>query len=159
MSKHTKICIATTLLLLLVTATFSLASGQGSAETAISSAQDTLKNSYSATQQAYAAGANVTGLVDTLNTAAGLLSQAELAYASNDFNSAYSLATQSQSSLSGFVDQANAQQTAAQQATNQTFVFTLVSVVAAIAIFCGGLIGYIVLGRQERRSINAATKV
>jgi hypothetical protein len=61
---------------------------QDSAQTAISSAQSTLVSCYSAAKDAEAAGANVTSLTATLNTAAGLLSQAELAYASSDYSTA-----------------------------------------------------------------------
>lgn len=53
---------------------------QADAETAISSAQATLLNCYNAAKQAEAAGANITVLVDALNEAGALLSQAELAY-------------------------------------------------------------------------------
>ena len=75
----------------------------------------------------------------TLNDAAGLLSKADLAYASNDYDSAYNYATQSQNGLNDIVSQANAQKAAAQQIGTQNFMFTILSLVAAVAIVCGGI--------------------
>ena len=47
----------------------------------------------------------LTSLMVTFNDAAGLLSQAQLAYSSGDYNSAYNYAVQSQTSLNGFTAQ------------------------------------------------------
>jgi hypothetical protein len=63
------------LIIFLATAMFSspVLAQQGSAQTAISSAKDTIKNCYDSAKEAEAAGANVDALMVTLNDAADLL--------------------------------------------------------------------------------------
>ena len=125
---------------------------QSGAQNAISSAKNTIKNCYEAVKQAESAGANVDSLMVALNDAAGLLSKAELAYASNDYNSAYTYATQSQSKLGDLTSQATALTTNAQANATQNLVFTILLVVASIGILCAGIAAWVVLGRKERRS-------
>ncbi|MCL5948891.1 MAG: hypothetical protein M1490_00235 [Candidatus Bathyarchaeota archaeon] len=132
---------------------------QGDAQNAISLAKTTIKNCYDAVKQAESAGANVDSLMVTLNGAAGLLSKAELAYASKDYNSAYTYATQSKSKLGDFTSQATAQTANAQANATQNLMFTILSVVGSIGILCAGVVAWVVLGRRERGSINGSPEV
>ena len=132
---------------------------QGGAQNAISSAKDTIKNCYDAVKQAESAGANVDSLMATLNDAAGSLSKAELAYASNDYDSAYTYATQSQSKLNDFTGQATALKENARANATQNFEYTIFSLAVSIGILCAGVTAWVVLGRRERRSIYGSPTV
>jgi hypothetical protein len=132
---------------------------QGSAQSAIISAQNKLRSCYGAVKDAEAAGANVDSLMATLNEAAGLLSEAELAYASNDYNSAYKYATQSQNKLNGLISQANALQESAVSSNNQNFITVILSVISSIAILCVGITAWVVLNRKGRKNLNGSSTV
>jgi len=88
----------------------------------------------------------------TLNDAAGSLSEAELAYASNDYNSAYSYAIQSQSKLNGFIFQATALQQNADNNDNQNFRVTISSIIGSVAILCVGIAVWVNLNRKGRKT-------
>lgn len=118
----------------------------------ISQAKETIKNCYEAVLQAEAAGANVDALMVTLNDAASSLSQAELYYASGDYDAASNAASQCQSQLSGFISQANAEQANAQAASSQNLLLTIVFSVVSLAVFVSGVTAWVVLNRRERRS-------
>lgn len=132
---------------------------QGDAQNAISSAKNTIKNCYEAVKQAESAGANVDSLMVTLNDAAGLLSKAELAYSSNDYDSAYTYATQCQSKLGDFTSQATTLADNAHANTTQNFDYVILSAVGSIGILCAGVAAWVVLGRRERRSIDGSSTV
>lgn len=125
---------------------------QNSAQSAISSAQSSLKSSYDAVEQAQAAGANVTSLMATLNNAANSLSEAQLAYASNNYDSAYTYAIQSQNTLNGFSSQASALQQNAGNADNQNLMITVLSIVGSTAILCSGVAAWAILNRKGRKT-------
>jgi ATP-dependent Zn protease len=151
--KGLKIFIIAVVILFITSASFAspVFADQNSAQTAIMSAQNNLKTCYDAVKQAQAAGANVDSLMVTLNDAAGLLSEAELAYASNDYNSAYTYATQSQSKLNGFTSQATALQQNAVNNDNKNFI-TIVSSIASVAILCVGIAAWVILNRKGRKA-------
>ena len=125
---------------------------QSSAQIAISALQNRLKTCYGAAEQAEAAGANVNNLMADLNDAAGLLSKAQLAYASNDYTSAYTYASQSQQSLDNFVSQASALQANADQKNATAYLTTVLSIVTSLALLCVGVGAWLILNRQGRRS-------
>ena len=154
--KGLKTCVIAVVILFITTALFAspVFADQNSAQTAIISAQNSLKSCYDATKQAQAAGANVDTLMATLNDAAGLLSEAELAYASNDYNSAYTYATQSQSKLNGFISQATALQQNALNNDNQNFIITILSIMGSVAILCVGIAAWVNLNRKGRKDVN-----
>ncbi len=128
--------------------TFAQPSG---AQNAISSAQETIKNCYLAVKQAQDAGANVDSLMVTLNEATSLLTKAQLAFGSNDNSAAYTYASQSQSKLGDFISQANAAKEGALAVGTQNSILSIVSLVVAIAIACGGAAFVLVLNRSERK--------
>lgn len=112
---------------------------QADAATAISSAKSTILNCYSAAKEAEAAGANITVIVGTLNEAGSLLSQAELAYATSDFDAAFNLAIQSQNTLNNFIGEANTLKETATQQRNQDFLINVVgSVIGTFAVIVAG---------------------
>ena len=122
---------------------------QSSAGTAISSAQNTILNCYNAAKEAEAAGANITAIVATLNEAGSLLSQAELAYAANDFGATVNLAVQSQTVLNGFVGEANTLKETALQQQNQDFLINVVgSIIGAFAVIVAGGVVWLLLKRK-----------
>ncbi len=125
---------------------------QNSAQTAIASAQNNFKSCYDAAKQAQSAGANVTSLMVTLNDAAGLMSEAQLAYASNDYNAAYNYATQSQNVLNSFSSQATALQQNANNNDNQKFMVTIFSIIGSVAILGAGTAVWIKLNRKPRKT-------
>lgn len=152
--KGLKTFVITVIILFITTALFASPAfaDQNSAQTAIMSAQNNLKTCYDAAKQAQAAGANVDSLMVTLNDAAGLLSDAELAYASNDYNSAYNYATQSQSKLNGFTFQASALRQNAINNDNQNFITLVSSVIGSVAILCVGIAAWVTLNRKQRKT-------
>jgi hypothetical protein len=152
--KGLKTFVITVIILFITTALFAspVFADQNSAQTAIMSAQNNLKTCYDAAKQAQAAGANVDSLMVTLNDAAGSLSEAELAYASNDYNSAYNYATQSQSKLNGFTSQASALQQNAINNDNQNFITLVSSVIGSVAILCVGIAAWVTLNRKQRKT-------
>jgi len=82
------------------------ADSEGDAQSAIASAQQQVLACYNSAADAAKAGANVTGLLSTLNDAGNLLSKADLAFENGDYNSSKALALQSQQELQGFEAQA-----------------------------------------------------
>ena len=125
---------------------------QDSAQAAINALQNRLKTCYGAVEQAEAAGANVNSLMVNLNDAAGLLSKAQLAYASNDYNSAYTYASQSQKSLDNFVSQASALKANANQENAAVYLTTVLSTSTSVALLCVGIGAWLILNRQGRKS-------
>lgn len=127
------------LLTLVAIAPLPVFANQTDAVDAISLAKSTILDCYNAAKQAETAGANITTLVDTLNKASSLLSQAEFAYATSDFNAALNLAVRSQNSLNGFVAEASALKETATVQVNQNFLLSVIgSIIGTFAIMIGG---------------------
>ncbi len=152
--KGLKTCVIAVIILFITTALFTspVFADQNSAQTAIMSAQNNLKNCYDAAEQAQASGANVDPLMATLNEAAGSLSEAELAYASNDYNSAYIYATQSQTTLNGFISEAIALKQNANNNDYQNFITIVLSIAGSVAILCVGIFAWMILNRKGRKT-------
>jgi ABC-type transport system involved in multi-copper enzyme maturation permease subunit len=155
-----EICAITLTAIVLVGALLaSPVASQGSAHSAISSAKSTIAQCYDAMQQAESAGANVDSLITKLNEAAGSLSNAELAYSSGDYATAYSAASQCQSQLGDFISQANTLQQSAEATRTQNFVFNVLSLTFSVSILCTGIAAWIILNKRERRTINGTPKI
>jgi hypothetical protein len=137
---HFKTLVAVVILLLLVVIIPSpVWAGEEDATTAISSAKNEILNCYKAAKEAEVAGANIAVLVGPLNEAGSLLSQAELAYAANDFDVAFNFAVRSQNSLNGFIAEATTLQETAIQHRNQDFLINFVgSIVGTVAVILVG---------------------
>ncbi len=132
---------------------------QGSAQSAISSAKNSIAQCYSAVQQAESAGGNVDYLITMLNQAADSLSKAELAYSSGDYATAYSAASQCQSQLAGLMSQANALQQSAEATRSQNSVFTMLSLTFSVSVLCTGIGAWVILNKPERRTIDGTPKI
>jgi hypothetical protein len=131
-----------------------LAIAQISALSAIQTAQNTIQTCTQTVAAAEAAGANVDTLMTTLKQATDQLNQAQLAYAVGNNNDAYRYASQSQSTLNGFTNQAaTLQQTAIQTKTQQQTTNNLLLIIA-VALFTAGVLSWFTLNRQERRQRN-----
>ncbi|MGA2385831.1 MAG: hypothetical protein ABSG33_04785 [Candidatus Bathyarchaeia archaeon] len=154
MSKGVRACAAAIMILFVATALFSsqVFADPNDAKSAIISAQNTLKSCYDATKQAQAAGANVDQLTATLNKASGLLSEAQLAYAANDYSSAYTYAVQSQNELSGLISQATALQQNANNNDTQNLVIVILSIIGSVAVLSVGIAAWFILSRKGRKS-------
>ena len=151
LNKNLKIGLVAVLAVFVFTGAFAVpAFAQStSAQTAISSAQESLKNCYLALKDAESAGANVNPLMVTLNDASELLTKAQLAYASNDGGAAYNYASQSKSELSDFVAQATALKQSALASDTQDAVFTVLLLAVAVGIACAGVVAVVVMNRRE----------
>jgi hypothetical protein len=153
----------TTLLLVAMFVVFSLSAlpsivlaQQSGAATSISTAQSQIQSCYNAAKEADAAGANITSLTNTLNSAGALLSQAELAYSTGNFDQALNLATQSKSKLNNFIPQANALRTAAIQHENQESWIVAASIAGTFAVIAAGVVFWFTLKRKYERSRSAS---
>jgi hypothetical protein len=108
---------------------------------AISAAQNKLVQCYDAAKAAESAGANISQLTIKLNNAGSLLSRAQLAYSRGDFESASSLAVQSQNELAGFVSDANSLKASASQSRTNDFMLNVVgSIAGTIAVLVGSFV-------------------
>lgn len=144
------------LLLLLILAPLSFTAichgaSESDATTAVSEAQQRISVCYGAATDAAKAGANVTGLLSTLNDAGGSLSKAELALGQGDFNSAYGLAVESEGKLNGFEDAALGLKNSAVSAGNFDFEVNVVgSSVGAVAVVVLGFVVWRLLRKRYR---------
>ena len=145
---------------LLLFAMFSLASfavvGYCSSETdarsAVAEASQRVNTCYSAAADAAKAGANVTGLLVTLDDAGGLLSKAELALVKGEFDSASTLAHLSEERLVGFEDAAVGLRDSAVRAGFLDFAFGVVgSAVGSVAVVLVGVVVWFYLKRRYAR--------
>jgi len=142
---------------LLLFAMFSLASfavvGYCSSETdarsAVAEASQRVNTCYSAAADAAKAGANVTGLLVTLDDAGGLLSKAELALAKGEFDSASTLAHLSEERLVGFEEAAVGLRDSAVRAGFLDFALSVVgSAVGSIVVVLVGVTVWFYLKRR-----------
>jgi hypothetical protein len=146
--------LLTGLLLVVVSLPSSTVSAQTGDSGAISSAQNTLNTCYEAAKGAEAAGANITSLQDTLNTAGALLSKAELANSQNDFASANSYAQQAQSVLANFVSEANSLKDTASQQAQMSFLINVVgSIAGTFAVIGGSIAVWIYLKKKNPKQV------
>jgi len=150
----------TVLLLLFVTAMMApVWAEQEGAQSAISSAKNTILTCYRAAREAEAAGANITVLTAMLNQAGSLLSQAEFAYATSDFDTASNLASQSQNVLTNFVGEANALKETATQQRNQDFLVNVVgSIIGAFTVIVVGGVVWLFLKKKYKTSEASANE-
>jgi hypothetical protein len=147
---HFKASVAIAIpLLLIATAPFPIWAQQTDAATAISSAKNTISTCYTEAEQAEAAGANITVLVGILNDAGVLLSRAEFAYATNDFDTALNLAVRTQNTLKNFVGEANTLQQTATQEQNQGLLINVVgSIVGTFVIIVADYAAWLFLKKK-----------
>jgi hypothetical protein len=153
LNNHRKWIFLTTMLLFPVIIVPSLVlADQTDAAAAITSAKERIVTCYQAAREAEGAGANITSLVAILNDAGTLLSRAELAYSTNDFDAASNFAVQSREGLGNFVSEANALKETAIQQGNRDFMINVVgSAVGAIAVVVGGFAVWNFLKRKYDR--------
>ncbi len=154
MIKSLKTYSVAIVILFVATASFAspVSADQNIAQATIASAQNNLRNCYEAAKQAQSAGANVDSLMAILNDAAESLSEAQLAYSSNDYGSAYTYAAQSQIMLEGFIPLASALQANANNVDYQNFITAVLSIVASVAVLSSGIGAWVTLDRKGRKS-------
>ena len=132
--------------------TFSYASTESDASLALAQAQQRIEVCYSAAADAAKAGANVTSLLSDLDDAGQLLSNASLAFQNGDYDSAYSLAVQSNSTLVGFEANATSLKNTAVQQGNWVFWVDIVgSTVGTFVVIFGGVLLWFYLKKQYEK--------
>jgi len=126
------------------------------AKAVIEMAEGKVLSCYKAVSEAEKAGANVGGLLDVLNEAGWFLSKAKLAYNQGDFDSAVVYANSCNSSLDGFVDQAESLRVNAEQAGYWDFMVNFVgSGVGALCVVVGGFVVWSFLKKYEKAEVKA----
>jgi len=131
---------------------FSYASSESDAGSAIAQAQLRIEVCYSAAADAAKAGANVTSLLSDLDDAGQLLSNASLAFQNGDYDSAYSLAVQSNSTLVGFEANATSlKNTAVQQGSWVFWVDIVGSTVGTFVVIFGGVLLWFYLKKRYEK--------
>jgi hypothetical protein len=155
MKRFRTLCVYATLclcvLLIVRSVNFSSASSVSDASSAIAQAEQRISACYSAAGDAEKAGANMTSLLTVLDNAGMLLSEAQLAFQNGNFDSAYTLAVQGNTTLNGFESQADSlRNTAAQQGRTDFLVNVVGSTVAAFAVIAVGLSVWFYLRRPEK---------
>lgn len=126
-------------------------STQSDAESRIRLAGEEVLNCYRAVYEAEKAGADVSELLNSLNEAGWLLSQAKHAYNYGDYDLAVSLANQSLTELAGFVDKAESLRVNAAHSRFLDFMVNFVgSAIGAVAIVVGGYGVWLYLKKRER---------
>lgn len=127
-----------------------ICSSLGDAQSQIQSAEEEVLKCYKAVYEAEKAGADVGKLLDGLNEAVWLLSQAKHAYNCGDYGLAFSLANQSLTKLTGLFDRANNLRQSAERAQFFDFMVNFVgSAVGALAIAVGGYGVWCYLKKRE----------
>jgi hypothetical protein len=126
-----------------------LAVDKTDAGSAIADAEGRIVLCYQAVADADRAGANVTDLLAVLNESGLLLSRANLAYKTGDFDSAFNFSLLSQERLDGFVVEADVLREAAVQQCYWDFMVNVVgSIVGAVVVVCGGFAVWFLLKRR-----------
>ena len=98
-------------------------------------ANEAIGQAFNGTLSAEKAGANVTGLLEKLNVATGLLAQAENSYRTGDTNAAANYADQAVPIAQQVKAQATAVKNSALSSKQNAFVFTVVFVVIGSEVF------------------------
>jgi hypothetical protein len=132
---------------------------QGDAISAIVAAQTKLVVCYRAVANASDAGANVTGLIQVLDQAAGNLSRAYLAYNMGDYASAQNYAEQSLNLLvqNDVTAQVGTLESSAYLAHFWSGMITVLStLVGVVVVVCGGLVVWVLLKRRYEKTGSAA---
>jgi hypothetical protein len=147
------IVFATVTFLSIIVLPSSVLASETEAAASIASAKQQIVNCYQAARGAESAGANITSLTAVLDDAGMLLSNSELAYSKNDFDTALSLAIQSRESLNNFVPQANTLKEIAIQQRNLDFWVNIVgSVVGTFAVLGIGAAIWLLLKRRNAQT-------
>ncbi len=125
------------------------AATQADAASTITSSRAQLTNAYRSALEAEQVGANITQLTDTLNKAGLLLSQAEHAYSTGDFEASQNLASQCQNLLSDFSAKVEEVKTAAiHQANEALWITILYPSFGVLAVIVVGLAIWYLLKRK-----------
>jgi len=137
------------LLALLVLVTVCHGTTETDARAAVTEAQKRITVCYNAAADAAKAGANVTSLLSTLDDAGNSLSKAELALSQGDFNSANTLALESEGKLNGFENVASGLKDSAVKAGNWDFDVNVVGSSAGAVIVL--VLGFVVWSLLRKR--------
>jgi hypothetical protein len=126
---------------------------ESDARSAINQASQRVVVCYGAVVNATKAGANASALLSVLDDAGSMLSKAEVAFASGDFDLANDSARQSMQGLDGFEAQALGLQNAAARADYSNFMFKVVgSIVEAVVVLVGSFVVWSWLKTRQRKA-------
>lgn len=148
--KDRLILVCLCLLLVFSPVAIGWASNQADAASAIGQAEQRVNSCYQAAADAERNGANVTKLLLILDQSGTLLSNAQLAFQIGNFDSAYSLAIQSNTSLDGFESEANTLGDSAEKAGFTDFMVNIVgSAVGTIVVIVAGVLLWLYLKKRS----------
>jgi hypothetical protein len=120
---------------------------------AFSTSESNLVRCFDAARAAEVAGANISRLSDTLNSASALLADAEREYSMGNYANAQSLTAQSQNLLRNFVTDANSLQVAATRNRSIDFLVNVVgSVFGTISVIAVSIVVWRLLKKKYRGS-------
>jgi hypothetical protein len=147
------LAVSVVIFLIVVNPFCAFALTEADARSAIVAAENRIADCYRAAADAEKAGANITGLLSTLNEAGELLAKANLAYTMGDFVSAHDSAVQSQAKLDGFVPEADALRESAMKAGYSDFMVNVLgSIVGTVVVICGGFFVWVLLKRRYEKT-------
>jgi hypothetical protein len=119
------------------------------AQNTIASVRKEIIDCFEAAKAAEAAGANISALTSTLDSASSLVSKAELAYSSGNFSEADSLVARVQASIINFVSTANSLQNEAIQKQKLDFLFNFVgSITVTVIVILSGVVTWVFFKRK-----------
>lgn len=129
-----------------------MATGQSGVESEISLAKEELLECYKTVKNVEANGGNVAGLIEILNSAAQLLTRAELAYLAKNYSLALSLAGQSRTRLSGDAKASLVQNDALNNVNLSLYTDALLAI-SSFAVFCVAIAVWFALGKTKNTRI------
>jgi hypothetical protein len=113
--------------------------GSGNASVSIQEADSAVREAFQAVLKDERAGANVSGLLATLNEAGSLLAQAEMAYRNGDSGGAANYANNAYATAESVMTEASSLLSFSQAEASNTLLYSLVFSVSGALVFLAGL--------------------
>ncbi len=123
--------------------------GSDDASVKIQEADSAVHEAFTAVLKDEQAGANISGLLTTLNEAGSLLAQAEIAYRNGDSSGAATIANNAYAKAETAMAEASSLEGASQADAANTFLYSLVFSVLGALVFLAGL--FLVWSRFKKR--------
>ena len=148
------VCLASALLIFAYVLPVCFAVDIDQAGDGISRAEQTLGLAYNAVAGAAASGADVSDMLQKLDVAGSLLSEAHADFRGGDYDNALGKAVSCENALIGLVDQATSLRTEALRSSNERFIVSgISSVVGLILVLVFGFLGWRSLKRWHFRRV------
>jgi hypothetical protein len=152
--KSVAFCLIVSMLLAVWFVPTCFAVNAAEANTAIDQAERDLSSAYVAVAEAEGAGANVSALLNKLDTAGDFLSEAHAAFRTGDYENANSLAINCSQTVEGLADDAASLKLDAEKAQSDRLLFAAMgSGVGLVLLLVLGLLGWKFLKRRYFRRV------